>query len=150
MDRQRLKLKYWSRRIPYHNWIFAGYYMFFGLMGFNALRYPPVSIDGASGPFVTMAWGIASLACAAIGLYGALRPNFRAEITANWAGAVAVFAYASTVQLIIITQGQPSRAGQFWAISAHVWIFALRIVYLRSRAKALVAERAAELKNGGQ
>jgi hypothetical protein len=143
----RLHIKYWARMIPYHNWIFAGYYLFFGLMGVNALVFPPLSIDGAAGPFVTAAWGVASLACAIIGIHGALRPNFRSEITACWSGIVAIFAYASTVQLIILVQNQPSRAAQFWVISSHAWMFVLRLVFIRVRAKAALAERIADLKD---
>lgn len=144
----RLHVKYWARMLPWHNWIFAGYYGFFGLMGMNALIFPPSSIDGAAGPTVTAAWGVASLACALVGIYGALRPNFRAEVVACWAGIMAVFAYASTVQLIIIIQGQPTRAAQFWVISSHVWMFALRLVFIRVRARTAMAERLASLQDG--
>lgn len=143
-----LHVKYWARLIPWHNWVFAGYYLFFGFMGLNALLFPPVSIDGASGPWITAAWGASSVACAAIGIYGALRPNFRFEVAAAWFGIIAVFAYASTVQIIILVQQQPTRAGQFWAIAAHVWPFILRLMYVRLRTKQIEADRLEDRRTG--
>lgn len=123
-------VRVWARRIPWHNWIFAGYYLFFGLMGVCALIWTPTSIQGAAGPWVTVSWAVASLLVAAVGIVGALRPNFRWEVCAGYAGILAVFLYASTVQLIILLEWQPTRSPQFWAIAAHVWMFALRLVYI--------------------
>lgn len=134
----------WARRIPWHNWIFAGYYLFFGCMGLCALLWTPSSIAGAAGPWVTLSWAVASLVVAAVGVLGALRPNFRWEVWAGYAGIIAVFLYASTVQLIILLDQQPTRSPQFWAIAAHVWMFALRLVYihLEVRKKTITAVEA--------
>lgn len=142
----RSVVRQWARRIPWHNWIFGGYYLFFGFMGLCALLWTPTSIQGAAGPWVTLSWAVASLTVAGVGVTGALRPNFRWEVWANYAGIIAVFLYASTVQLIILLEGQFTRSPQFWAIAAHVWIFALRLVYihLEVRKKTITAVDASE------
>jgi len=120
----------WARRIPWHNWIFAGYYLFFGLQGLAALVHTPSSIEGVAGTLVTLLWGVAALGAGVIGVFGALRPNFRAEIAACWFGIVGTFAYSSTIWFIVVFEDAPTRQAQGWAIAAHMFPLLLRLVYI--------------------
>jgi uncharacterized membrane protein len=139
-----VRVRAWARRIPWHNYFFGGYYLFFGFMGLCAAVWTPSSIEGAAGAIVTTVWSIAAILVAVVGLLGALKPNYRWEVYANYAGILAVFAYASTVQLIVLTQDQPTRSAQFWAIAAHAWIFALRLVFIHRQVRQRVAQIEAE------
>lgn len=142
----RKRVRYWARTIPWHNWIFAGYYAFFGFAGANVLAFPPNNISQAAGPTITIAWGVSSIVCAVIGLFGALRPNFRSEIIACWMGIFAIVCYASTTQVIILSTGDFGRAGPFWVTISHVWIFVLRLVFIRINEKRKAEQLIAELK----
>jgi len=146
LRRARVAIHNHARKIWWHSWFFAVYYLFFGLMGVGALVFTPQSIDGAAGPYVTAGWAVASLLVATMGIYGALRPRFRLEVWGNWSGIVATFAYASTVLIILVGQEQAGRTAQFFNISAHAVIFALRLVFLDIEKKKteLVAEQQIE------
>lgn len=129
----------WRRRIPWHNWFFAGYYLFFGLSGWGALSYTPSSIEGAAGTGLTYAWATASVLVGVLGIWGALKPNFRFENWACYFGIASTFIYSSTL-IIIILGNQPTRSAQAFAIMRAIFPLMMRIVYNHLREQQVAAE----------
>lgn len=132
---------------PWHNWLFAAYYLFFGLSGISAIFFTPTSIEGVAGPALTYTWGGAGVLVGIVGIAGALglpffprhskrsRPNFRWETFACWLGILSTFIYSSTIVLIIFQTDGVTRSAQAFAVARAVFPLALRIIYFHLREK---------------
>lgn len=158
-DLQPGPVRAWLRRIPWHNWAFAGYYASILQVGRTALEHPPQSIEGAAGPILTTLWASFTVGAALIGLWGAIAPsivipwmhrkpgqrmprpvwrrlsspNFRMEQVAAVVAWLGLFIYASTVWGIVFVESQWSRQPSAWVITSHFWPFLIRLLYFRFR-----------------
>ncbi len=169
--RARAAVRGWLRRIPWHNWGYAGYYATMLQLGISAIQHPPQTIEGAAGPWLTALWAALTTSAAAVGLWGAVAPsivvpwphrvagrwhlwrrlaspNFRMEQAAAVLAWFGIFIYASTIWGIVWFTDAPTRQASAWSVTAHFWPFLLRFLYFhiseRKEQEKVVAVREVE------
>lgn len=103
------------------------------LAGVAALLWPPSTIAGELGPWLTVVWGVLLLGGGGVAAYGAAADKLRVEWPACWFIAAGIAIYAATAWALAVV-GSPGRLPQALVLTAISLAYVSRSLDLAHRA----------------